>query len=52
MSSNLFKKLNDKLEVNNLKNKPLSEEERKDIEKKIIFNDLVSKTNESILENK
>lgn len=37
MNTKLFKKLNEKVELNSIKNQPMTEEEKRNIETKIIF---------------
>lgn len=38
----LFKKLNEQIELNSVKNRPISESEKESVEKKIIFESFVS----------
>ena len=43
--SNLFKKLNKQIEVSNVKSKAITEQEMKEVENKMIFENLVDKIN-------
>ena len=43
--SNLFKKLNNQTEVPNVKSKAITEQEMKEVENKMIFENLVEKIN-------
>lgn len=42
---NLFKKLNNQMEVLNVKSKAITEQEMKEVENKLIFENLVDKIN-------
>lgn len=44
MNSKLFKKLNEQVEINAVKNVELTEEAKKEIESKVIFEDFVKET--------
>lgn len=46
MNSKLFKKLNEQMEINSIKRsaETISEEERKEIEKKVVFEDFNKNT--------
>lgn len=44
MNSKLFKKLNEQVEINTVKNVELTEEAKKEIESKVIFEDFVKET--------
>lgn len=43
--SKLFKKLNNQVEVSNVKSKAITEQEMKEVENKMIFENLVDKIN-------
>lgn len=43
--SNLFKKLNNQMEVSNVKSKAITEQEMEEVENKMIFENLVGKIN-------
>ena len=43
--SNLFKTLNNQMEVSNVKSKAITEQEMKEVENKMIFENLVEKIN-------
>lgn len=43
--SKLFKKLNNQMEVSNVKSKVITEQEMKEVENKMIFENLVEKIN-------
>ena len=46
MNSKLFKKLNEQIEINSIKRVELTEEEKKEIERKVIFENSVMETEE------
>ena len=43
MNSKLFKKLNEKMKLNSVKNQPVTEDERKAVETKVVFEDYNTK---------
>jgi len=55
MKGQLFKKLNEKLEINNLQVKTtnnLTEEDKKEIENKILFENFIEDTSENLINEK
>lgn len=48
MNSKLFKKLNEQVEINSIKRAPITEEEKAEIEKNLIFEDFVNETDELV----
>lgn len=50
MNNKLFKKLNNKVEMNQMKcnSNIMTENQKKELEEKIIFGDFVNKTNEKL----
>jgi len=48
MNSKLFKKLNEKMELNSIKNQIVTEEERKEVEKQVVFENSIDNLRESL----
>lgn len=46
MNQKLFKKLNEQVEINAIKNVELTEEQKVEVETKVIFEDFVNETDE------
>ena len=42
MNNNLFKKLNEQMEINSIKNKPVTESEIKKVEENLIFKNFIN----------
>lgn len=48
MENKLFSKLNNTLEINSIKSKPLTEEERCEVEHNLVFGDYTRTVNENL----
>lgn len=51
-NNKLFKKLNERMGVNSVKNSPITESEKKEIEKKLIFKESVKEVTNLVNFNK